>query len=368
MLLFSKTTISFTQRVREEIRAIVNLEVAKKYPISMQRSRISFNKMTYPISVVVFEDNIRLGYFDYRFFEIGLAKKLMYLSQDEVLKNIIRHELAHFLSYLFHGPNEAHGQKFKEICRSLNWSDEVERAYANIELENEKVFQKNEKTEQLLLKLKKLMALASSDNAHEAELATIKANQLLLSHNLSYIHGETDNENSFVLKRVLSNPRKTAKHDAIYNILQTFCVTPVMNYGTGLFYLEVTGDETSVLLADYVANFLNQELDQLWKNAQAENSKLKGKTAKNSFFRGVAVGYVSKINQEKNKMAKPDDLVLIANNLIRQKNIAYPKLSASAVVAPKNDSNAKAIGIQKGRNLSIKPGLNSSTSEIFLLQ
>lgn len=368
MLLFSKTTISFIQRVREEIRAIINTEIANQYPISMQRSRISFNKITYPISIVVFEDNTRLGYFDYRFFEIGLSKKLMYTSQDEVLKNIIRHELAHYICYLIHGPNEAHSIKFKEVCRHLNWNDEVERAYSNVELENEKVLEKNIKTEQLLSKLKKLMALASSDNAHEAELATLKANQLLLEHNLSYIHEECINEDLFVLKRVLSSPRKTTKHDAVYSILQTFCVAPVMNYGTGFFYLEVTGDETSVLLADYVANFLDIELDILWQNAQKENSSLKGMAAKNSFLRGVAVGYVMKINQEKSKMAKPHDLVLIANNLVRQKNIAYPRLHSGSTAAPKNDPNAKALGIEKGRNLSIKPGLSSSPSRIFLLQ
>jgi hypothetical protein len=211
------------------------------------------------------------------------------------------------------------------------------------------------------------MALASSDNAFEAELATIKANQLLLEHNLSYIHNTGPDEEAFVVKRVLESARKNTKHDAIYIILQTFCVSPVLNYGDGFFYLEVTGDETSVLLADYVANFLDSELDLLWKSAQKENPKLKGLAAKNSFYRGVASGYVLKINLEKSKTANGLDLVLIEENLQKQKNIAYPRLNTSSTPAPKNDSNARALGLQKGKNLSIKPGLTSSVKQIFLL-
>jgi hypothetical protein len=355
------------RRLREEIRAIVNTEVARYFPISMQRSRISFARSTYLISVVVFEDNSRLGYFDYQLLEIGLSKKLMYTSQDEVLKNIIRHELAHFICYLIHGPNEAHTFKFKEICRKLNWNDEVERAYSNIEAENEKVLEKNTKTEQLLLKLKKLMALATSDNAHEAELATIKANQLLLQHNLSYIHNENVAEDTFVIKRVLSSSRKSTKHSAISNILQTFCVSTIFNHGEGICYLEVVGDETSALLAEYVANYLDVELDLLWIIAQKENQKLKGLAAKNSFFRGVAKGYVMKINQEKTKSANRYDLSLIENNLVKQKNIAYPNLCSSSGSSIVNDQAAQALGVLTGKNLSIKPGLSSSSNQIFLL-
>ncbi len=367
MLLYSNTTISFIQRVREEIRAIVNLEISKFYPISFQRSRILFNKTTYPISIVVFEDNTRLGYFDYRFFEIGLSKKLMYLSQDEVLRNIVRHELAHFMAYLIHGPNEGHGIRFREICRQMQWSNEVERAYSNIESENNKTEEKNLKTEVLLQKLKKLMALASSDNIYEAESATLKANQLLLEHNLTFLHNKTTEEDLFCLKRVISSTRKSTKHDAIYTILQTFCVSPVLNYGNGFFYLEVTGDHTSVLLADYVANFLDTELDILWGHAQKENKKLKGLAAKNSFLRGVAAGYIMKINNEKKKSATGQDLIKIEQNLLKQKAIAYPRLNTSSTPMPKNDQEARSIGIQKGRNLSIKPGITSSTSPIYLL-
>lgn len=368
MLLYSETTISFIQRVREEIRAIVNFEISKVLPISMQRSRVLYNKITYPLSIVVFEDKSRLGYFDSQLYELGISKNLMLGAQDEVLRNIIRHELAHFICHITFGSTEPHGEKFKGICRQMNWSDEVERAYANITALNEEVLEKNTKTEQLLSKLKKLMALASSDNAHEAETATLKANQLLLEHNLSFIQNKETADEAFVVKRVLKGPRKSTKHDAIYSILQTFCVAPVMNFGSGIFYLEVTGDTTSVMLADYVANFLDYELDVLWKNAQKENRGLKGLTAKNSFLRGVAAGYVMKINQEKSKSANTHELVLIENNLSRQKSIAYPKLHGSSAPIPKNDSNARNIGVLKGRNLSIKPGLSASTSRIFLLQ
>ena len=367
MLIYSQTSISFINRVKQEIRLIINNEIALFYPVSFNRNRISFNKISYPISVVVFEDNARLGYFDSRFYELGFSKKLMFSTTDEVLKNIIRHELAHFISHIIHGPTAAHGKDFKEVCRKMLWDASVEKAYCNLELENDSIEIKNHKTEQLLLKLKKLLALASSDNIHEAKLATIKANALLLEHNLSYLHSEEVQENSFVVKRVLSSQRKNAKHDAIYQILQTFCVSPVLNYGSGIFYLEVTGDHTSVLLADYVANFLDKELDLVWKKAQIENPKLKGLTAKNSFLRGVAKGYVTQIKEEKNKTANPHDLILIEKNLEKLKSIAYPRLNHSGMNIPQNNLAASLLGMEKGRRLSIKPAISSSNGTNFLL-
>ena len=176
MFLHSKTISLFISRVRHDAREIVNNEMHLK----MEKSRILYKGILYPLNIVVFEDLSRLGYFDSRTYELGLSKKLMYQAKDEVLKNIIRHELAHFMCYLLYGPRVLHGEEFHNLCKSFGWGPEVYGAYANIDLENSKIESVDEKTEKLLARLKKLLALASSDNIHERELATLKANQLLL--------------------------------------------------------------------------------------------------------------------------------------------------------------------------------------------
>lgn len=370
MFLHSKTISAFISRVRFDVREIVNLEMGLK----MDRSRIQYKLILYPLNIVVFEDNTHLGYFDSRSYELGLSKKLMYLAHDDVLKNVIRHELGHFMCYLIHGPQVLHGEEFHNVCRDFGWGMEVFGAYANIDLENSKVIDGNERTEKLLARLKKLLALASSDNIHERELATLKANQLLLEHNLeltrpNQTNQEEDEEDEIVyVKRVLEASRKSAKHVAIYEILKTFFVSPVFNHGQGIFYLEVIGDRTSVELADYVAQFLDLELEVLWKQTQKENPKLKGKSSKNSFLNGVAKGYVEKIEKQKSILATGLDLVAIEKNIQKNLKIVYPRIGHTSLSGGKHNEDAHNVGKQKGSNLSIKPALSSgNSSKQFLL-
>ncbi|MDO9183164.1 MAG: SprT-like domain-containing protein [Bacteriovorax sp.] len=364
MFLHSKTISAFITRVRIDVREIVNNEMGLK----MERSRIHFKGILYPLNVVVFEDHTRLGYFDSRTYELGLSKKLMYQAKDEVLKNIIRHELAHFMCYLIHGPKVLHGEEFHDACRNFGWGPEVYGAYANLEHENDKIGESNEKTEKLLLRLKKLLALASSDNTHERELATLKANQLLLEHNLNLNQSQNSDEETVYVKRVLVAARKNSKHVAIYEILKTFFVSPVFNHGRGIFYLEVIGDKTSVELADYVASFLDRELEIIWKQTQKENPHFKGISSKNSFFTGVARGYVEKIEKQKTELASKNDLVLIEKNIQKNLKIVYPRIGHASLSSGAHNEDAHSAGKIKGSNLSIRQALDQGkASKVFLL-
>lgn len=363
MFLHSKTISAFLSRVRSDVREIVNTEIGLK----MDRSRILYHGVFYPLNIVVFEDNTRLGYFDSRTYELGLSKKLMYKAKGEVLKNIIRHELAHFLCFIELGPQILHGEEFHQLCRRFNWGPEVYTAYANIDLENEKINDPDLKSEKILERLKKLLALATSDNIHEKELATLKANQLLLEHNLDLTKNNRNADEEIIyVKRVLESSRKTAKHIAIYEILKTFYVSPVFNHGHGVFYLEVIGDKTSVELADYVANFLDHELEIIWKHTQKENPKLKGTASKNSFLRGVAKGYTQKIEEQKSTLASGFELVTIERNIANNLKIVYPRIGHSSSSGMHNEEAHKE-GQARGKKLSIKPGIGNQASKIFLL-
>jgi hypothetical protein len=139
----------------------------------------------------------------------------------------------------------------------------------------------------------------------------------------------------------------------------------------------------------YIKNFLQNKNNETWlwneipelqlrnsgllgdwnihRIARKENKKLTGLTAKNSFLRGIALGYVTKINLNKNQISKSSDLILISKNLELKKSIAYPRLHASGSALPKNNQDARALGQKMGQQLSIRPGLSSFTSKIFLL-
>ncbi len=359
MLLYSKTIQAFLERLKKETRIILRQEMC----LELQKSRILYRGILYPLNLIVFEDHKRLGYFDSRTYELGISKKLMYLAHDEVLKNVIRHELAHFMCFLLYGNRVVHGEEFHQLCRQYGWGQEVYAAYANLDIENATIVQSDDKTQKLLNRLKKLLALASSDNAHESETATLKANELLLEHNIDHTKTQGPQEEVVCVLRVLEASRKSSKHIAIYEILKTFFVSPVFNHGRGIFYLEVIGDKVSVELADYVAHFLDKELDVLWKQTQLENPNIKGMASKNSFYKGVAKGYVEKIEFQKKRLALGSDLVVIEKNIQRYLSIVYPRIGHSSLAEGQHNEEAHNAGKKKGANLSIKPALNSERAE-----
>jgi hypothetical protein len=334
--------------------------MAKEMNLSLARSRFGYRNMRVPLNIVVFEDATRLGFFDPHSYQVGINKRLMFLAKNDVIKNILRHELAHLITFLEHGRDvAAHGEEFKTVCRKYSFSDQVRMAKANVELENDMI-EGDIPSEKLISRVKKLLSLATSDNEHESKLATTKANSLLLKHNLNNLKAVEAEEDVVCVKRVINGKKVTGKHRAIYEILKVFYVSPVFSYGQGSFYLEVIGSRTNVELADYVANFLDLELDNLWKSAQKSNKSLKGISKKNSFMNGVALGHVSKIKSVQTEIASSRELMLIDKDLKVQTKRVYARLGKSTSKSS-TCRDSQELGKTKGRALQILSALRGKS-------
>ena len=72
-------------------------------------------------------------------------------------------------------------------------------------------------------------------------------------------------------------------------------VAPVFSYQKGSFSLEVISPRANVLTADYVANFLDHYLENIYTTAKKTNPSLRGVSAKKSYMSGVAQGYLEKL-------------------------------------------------------------------------
>ena len=350
MLLYSQTIVSFISRLKKDARAIIQNEMGLK----TYRNRFLFKSYLIPLNIVVFEKKNIFGHFEPHTYQIGLHKSLIYTAKDEVIKNILRHELAHLINYLEHGDSDSpHGEKFKQVCKRYRWGTEVVAAKMNLEIANQET--QSQDVDKILSKISKLLRLAESSNQHESQLATIKANQLLLQHNLNAL--KNSQEEIVYVKQILQGKKNCAKFRAIYEILKYFFVSPVFNYGKQGFYLEVIGSRANVELADYVGNFLHHELEHLWQLAQQENPALKGIVAKNSFMKGVEQGYVAKLQQTQDEITNNKSLMIIRHNLTQQLQLVYPRLSHSYSQQTQVCPIASNLGVQKGKNLNINPAL-----------
>ena len=295
MIIYDSTTLAFIRKTEEMCRQILT-----EIGLEVRRNRFVVKGFLYPIHVVVFEGK-EWGHFNWPYFQVGLNRRLISEAKDSVVRDILKHELAHYLTNIYYGDVNPHGAEFKETCRQYGFPSDVASATMNLHSSNlAKVGDLN--SEKILERVKKLLQLAQSSNAHEAELATMKANEILLRHNLQFAASDHD---ALYMDRLLVRKRKDAKLSAIYDILRHFIVRPVMSMGKNTCCLEVTGTLTNVKLARYVAEFLDQELDHLFKEAQLKFG-LQGLRAKNSFFLGVAQGYDQKMKESKKSFSEVD--------------------------------------------------------------
>lgn len=360
MLLFSETIDSFTKHLTSLVKQILIDEVG----VNVFKKRFSYNKHYIPFQIVAFEHKSTLGFFDSHCYQIGINKTLMYSADVQTISNILRHEIGHLFTYLKHGNTvSAHGHEYHSVCRSFGWNKEIYEAKTNIKLD---ITQETNETK-IISKVQKLLALASSSNQFEAEQATIKANQMLLKHNLDLVKEKHSKDiPTTYVKRTLHGKRCAQKHKAIYQILKHFFVTPIFNYGSNGFYLEVIGEKTNIILADYIASFLDHELENLWKHARMNNFKMKGTNAKNNFMKGIAKGYSQKINSIHQQIEKKS-LICLNNSLEQHFKRAYPRtgnLKSSKSNFCKDSHN---LGQKMGKNLSINPAINNKSNRKLLL-
>ena len=354
--------MTFINLIKINVKEILSREI--KLRVLNDRFFDKREEYSYPIKIVIFNDKSTLGYFDPNFHELGFHERLMHAS-PEVLKNVIRHELAHYITFINHKMiDQPHGTEFKKFCILMGWGKEVYAATGCID--GDPTLLPPEENP-MLRKVQKLMALATSHNKHEAEQAMIKSQQLLLKHNIDLESIQEDEK--IYLKRILKRPKKDGKMYSIAHILQTFFVNIIFNRNHTFTWLEIVGKATNVEIAEYVANILESKLDLLWKETRKQQPFLKGLVAKNSFFLGVAKGYCDKINSLKTQYdhTTSNALLVIEKQLEVAKEMIYQHLSKS-YSSRRQCEQSSMLGQEAGRALNINPAVknNSVNSHSYL--
>lgn len=338
-ILYSQTILSFLKKVKKLAHHILEEEMGLK----IGRSRFYWKSSSFPLNFVVFDHPSRLGYFTASHYEIGI-NKLFLLEKDEEIKNLLRHELAHYMTFLEFGINvPSHGKEFRMICNRYGWPSEISKAQVPIE--------KAIKNHRIAEKVRKLLSLADSHHPQEAESATIKAKELLLKYNLS-LH-ETEEET--IIKRVFEKKRSNGKLQAIAEILRSFFVYPIFNHGKNAVYLEIIGERVNVEVAEYVSYFLDRHFEDLWKSRK---SPIKGLAEKNAFYRGIAKGFLSK-----EKDSNPG-LIRIEKALTERVHTIYPHLSFRKT-SYRHSNHAEKEGIRVGKTLKIREGIKKVFSPLL---
>ncbi|GAB4020302.1 MAG: hypothetical protein Fur0010_22790 [Bdellovibrio sp.] len=361
MLVYSKTLSSFQARLKKRAFFLLSQECK----IQTLRERFKIGAYSFPLNIVTFEDPKLYGFFSTHLYQVGINRKLMYEARDVVIDNILRHELAHYLCFIKFGRTvDDHGSEYRDLCRSFNWGEEVFSAKMNLEYENE--LAKNSDHQKIVEKVKKLLQLSESDNPHEAETATAKANQLILEHNLSHLGREKLEDDELVyLKRSLESKKFNAKIQALAHVMDEFYVKAILSRGPDKTYLELIGDKDNVEMADYILHFLDNEFERQWKIMKENHPNLKGQRAKNSFMAGLSKGLIEKIKRERSTVVSSKDLMVMSIKREEQMQLVYPTLSM--VGSGRHiDGSAHSLGKSAGQNININKGIEARPGQKLL--
>lgn len=278
-----------------------------------------------------------------------------------VLVEVLKHEMAHQFvgEVLGHGDAPPHGGLFQEVCAARGIDP---RATGLPSAEKDQV---TSETSRVLERVRRLLALATSENQNEAEAAMGAARKLMLKHNLS----EADQRSAPYSFRHLGAPtgRRKAWQRALANILSEFFFVDIIIVpafrpleGKPGSVLEACGTEGNLEVASYVHDFLESAAESAWRDHKRTH-KLPGNRDRESYLLGVMTGFRDKLARE-NKTLKGEGLVWLGDpelgRYLRRRHPHIRRVGGRGAT----DEGAYSRGREAGERLVLRRGISEGPS------
>lgn len=278
----------------------------------------------------------------------------------EEVESTLRHEMAHqYVDECLGGDSRPHGEKFVQACALLEITPE-----ASVNLPSDPA------TDRVLNRVRKLLALAQSDNRHEAEAAMATANLLLLRYNLSL--PSAGRARRYRQVRLGRSAAALPLHEKLVAaILSEFffveCIWAITYNARRVRHeriLEVLGTDANLQMAEHVHAFLHAELKRLWRHNRPRLPR--GRSTKREFMAGVLMGFSDKLRAERSVSASRGLVWVGDADLDEHVGKRFPhlrRLGGGGV----RQTGAHSAGRDAGRNVHIRPPVGKSSSRGRLL-
>jgi hypothetical protein len=224
----------------------------------------------------------------------AFVRSAPWLATLEVLKHEMAHQYVH--EALSVRGETAHGPAFQEVCGRLGIDARASGAPEA---------QPSEDEERLARRIRKLLALAESPNAQEAESAMNMARKLLLQHNLEVTPaGYGFRQLGAPLARLPLSARLLANLLGSHFFVDVIWV-PALDPETGAEgkVLEVLGSPGNLDMAVYVHGFVQETAWRLWK-AHRLRARVHGERERERFTAGVIRGFTEKLAEGQRQSAE----------------------------------------------------------------
>jgi len=317
----------------------------------------------------------KLGYWSREKREIVLNRNFVLNHTWDSVRDVLLHEMAHqFADQVLKARNEPpHGAMFRKACQLLRANPKASGNYTPLW---DRIAQRTPTREdKILLRIKKLMALAESRNHHEAEAAMAKAHELIAKYNIDLLnHNEKrDFISVFVGEPALRHPRE-AYHLArlildFYFVEGIWVPAYVLEKGKVGRVLEITGTAQNIKIASYIYDFVRNFIDSQWHDYN--HKKVLNRYRKTDFAVGIIEGFRSKLDSQKStkKEDKNESAIIKIEDPLLQQYIAYkyPRTTNFSRKISSEDQNILKDGMKIGKKLVISKGITEKRHSNKLL-
>jgi len=219
----------------------------------------------------------------------------------------------------------------------------------------------------IIEKVKKLLSLAESSNENEAKLATIKANELIISHNLTM---QEINDNIDYIENIHEDfSRASLETKFIHQIINNHFFVEVIyfksyNLVNGKYKSNTkvlfVGESSNVQIASYVADFLKIKFKELWNKNKKEFSW--DVSCKQSYYAGLCYGLCDQLNKVKMKVENERGLVVVNDIKIKEfLSKKHGKLGQRGTDFSVRNTIVYSNGIDHGKEIKISRGINDKS-------
>lgn len=311
----------------------------------------------------------KLGYWSREKCEICLNRQLVHHHPWDSVREVLLHEMAHqFADQVLGARNETpHGPEFRKACHLLRANPKASGSYRPLW---EQILQDSPASEdKVMLRIKKLMALAESRNPHEAEAAMAKAHELIAKYNIDRItHGVKRNFISvFVGKPALRHPREDYHLARLildfYFVRGLWVPAYVLEKGKMGRVLEITGTRQNIKIASYTYDFIRNFTNTRWH--AYNRSKGLNRYRQSDFAVGIIAGFRSKLESQNKKTSIKSESALITteDSLLKQYvDYKYPHTKSFSRKAASQDDTILNDGMKVGEKLVIYKGITEKSN------
>lgn len=314
----------------------------------------------------------RLGAWDSGREEIRISRRFALERGWDEVRELLRHEMAHQLAD--QGPGgageTAHGPAFRDACRLLGAHPAASGEFVPLgaRLDGDA----DPERARALARVDKLLALASSANRHEAELALLRAREYARRHRVGDQGEDEGFLSAFAGRPALRHARDeyllaglVTRFWEAYGIWVPAWVVGRGRMGT---VLELSGSPAQVKLAGYVHEFVRRHVASEWE--RYDRGRRLGARRRTDFACGVVEGFRGTLERGAKGPGAGAALVSTGRDprLAAYLAVRYPRRTTIRRGGGRVDPSVHRDGVRAGERLVLREGVESGRSPRRLLR